>query len=287
MTMHIPSADDLPGIIDTVASWQREGLPIQVHPGDLGWYQRFGAVALASALRVWTHDGEVAVVGFLDESELIRMTISPEHDEDATIAEAVVVDIGTALSDLLPPGAGIVEARFGSALQHTLTEAGWTSGEPWTVLRRDLAHPIPPTSLRFEAVEADRVDDWIGVEASAFPGSSLTVERWKSMAAGHAYQQARCLVGYADDGRAVGAATVWSAGRGRPGIIEPLGVHSEHRGHGFGTEMALGAASALRSMEASSITVATPSSNVAAVAAYRAAGMGNLGEVFDFRRPEW
>ncbi|WP_436326522.1 GNAT family N-acetyltransferase [Brevibacterium sp. FAM 27836] len=71
------------------------------------------------------------------------------------------------------------------------------------------------------------------------------------------------------------------------GIIEPLGVHSEHRGHGFGTEMALGAASALRSMEASSITVATPPSNVAAVAAYRAAGMGNLGEVFDFCRPEW
>ena len=43
---------DLPDIIDTVSFWQREGLPVQVHPGDLGWYQRFGADALASALRV-------------------------------------------------------------------------------------------------------------------------------------------------------------------------------------------------------------------------------------------
>ena len=285
MTMHIPSVDDLPGIIDTVASWQREGLSVQVHPGDLGWYQRFGANALASALRVWTHDGEPAAVGFLDESELIRMAISPGHAEDTTLAEAVVTDLETVLSDLLPSGTGIVEARFGSALQHALTKAGWTYDEPWTVLHRDLADPVPPTSLRFVAVEADRVDDRVSVEASAFRGSSLTVERWMSMAGGHAYQQARCLVGYCADGAAVGAATVWSAGHGRPGIVEPLGVHSEHRGYGFGTGMALGAASVLRDMGASSITVATPSSNDAAVAAYRAAGMDSLGEVRDYLRP--
>ena len=56
-------------IIDAVASWQREGLPVQVHPGDLGWYQRFGSQALASGLRVWTRYGEIAAVGFLDETE--------------------------------------------------------------------------------------------------------------------------------------------------------------------------------------------------------------------------
>ena len=285
MTMLTLSTKDLPGIIDTVASWQREGLPVQVHPGDLGWYQRFGSQALASALRVWTRDGEIAAVGFLDESELIRMAISPNHAADESLAEAVVTDIEIALSDLLPPGTGIVEARFGSALQHTLTEAGWTPDEPWTVLHRDLAGPKPPTELRFEAVEADDVDDRISVEAAAFPGSSLTVERWTSMAAGHAYRQARCLVGYSTDGAAVGATTVWSAGRGRPGIIEPLGVHGDHRGRGYGTEMAIGAATALRSMGASSVTVATPAYNTAAVATYRAAWMDSLGEVRDFRRP--
>ena len=283
--MMIPSAEDLSNIIDAVASWQREGLPVQVHPGDLGWYQRFGEDALASALRVWTHDGKTAAVGFLDESELIRMALSPDHAANATLAEAVVTDLGTSLSDLLPPGTGIVEARFGPALQHTLTEAGWTLDEPWTVLHRNLADPVPPTALRFEAVEADDVDDRISVEAAAFPGSSLTAERWNLMSAGRAYRQARCLVGYSAGGAAVAAATVWSAGRGRPGIIEPLGVHSDHRGHGYGRDIALGAASALRSMGASSITVATPSSNHAAVATYRAAGMGILGDVRDFRRP--
>ena len=236
-------------------------------------------------MRVWTRDGEIAAVGFLDESELIRMAISPDHASDETLAEAVVTDLETTLSDLLPPGTGIVEARFGAELQHTLTQARWTPDEPWTVLHRALSDSVPPTSLRFETVEADDIADRVSVESAAFPGASLTAERWQLMAAGHAYQQARCLVGYSTDGVAVGATTVWSAGHGRPGIIEPLGVHGDHRGHGYGTEMALGAASALRSMGASSVNVATPSSNTAAVATYRAAGMDSLGEVRDFRRP--
>lgn len=49
--------------------------------------------------------------------------------------------------------------------------------------------------------------------------------------------------------------------------------------------MTLAAATALRETGASSITVATPSSNTAAVATYRAAGMSILGEVRDFCRP--
>ncbi|UVI37487.1 GNAT family N-acetyltransferase [Brevibacterium spongiae] len=284
--MLTPSTADLPDIIATTASWQREGLPVQVHPGDLGWYQRFGADALAGALRVWTIGDEIAAIGFLDETELIRMAIAPDHADDKTIADAIVSDLVGDLSDLLPAGTGIAEARFGPALQTALAEAGWTSDEPWTLLHRSLDDPIPPVSLTIDVVEPGNIDDRITVEASAFPGASLTHDRWQDMAAGCAYRQARCLVGYTSDGEAAGATTVWSAGPGRPGIIEPLGVHSDHRGLGFGVDMARAAAAALRDMGASSITVATPSSNTAAVAAYRSAGMSILGEVMDFRRPD-
>jgi ribosomal protein S18 acetylase RimI-like enzyme len=289
MTMLKPTTTDLPGIIDTVGSWQREGLPLQVHPGDLGWYQRFGAEALASALRVWTVGDDPAAVGFLDESELIRMAISPDHSDDQALAEAILADFTGDLTELLPAGKGIVEARFGSALQHTLTEAGWGSDEAWTTLHRDLSEPIPSVTQRIETVDPDRADnriaDRIAVESSAFPGSSLTADRWRSMADGHAYKQAKCLVGFTADGAPAGATTVWSAGPRRPGVIEPLGVHGDHRGHGFGVEMTLAAAAALREMGASSVTVATPTSNTVAVATYRAAGMSILGEVRDFCRP--
>ena len=52
---------------------------------------------------------------------------------------------------------------------------------------------------------------------------------------GVAYADARCLLGFDADDNAVAAITVWSAGPGRPGLIEPMGVHNEHRGHGYAT----------------------------------------------------
>ena len=108
---------------------------------------------------------------------------------------------------------------------------------------------------------------------------------WHAMAAAPPYAQARCLVGYDDSGAAVAGVTVWSAGSGRPGLLEPLGVHEDHRGHGYGTAISVAAAAALREMGASSATVCTPSSNVGAVAAYASAGFQRLPDVTDFRRP--
>jgi ribosomal protein S18 acetylase RimI-like enzyme len=62
------------------------------------------------------------------------------------------------------------------------------------------------------------------------------------MAAGPLYADARCLLGYDDAGEAVGAITVWSAGPGKPGLIEPLGVHPHQRGHGYGTALTVAVA---------------------------------------------
>jgi ribosomal protein S18 acetylase RimI-like enzyme len=104
------------------------------------------------------------------------------------------------------------------------------------------------------------------------------------MAAASPYRRARCLVGYDAEGNAVAAVTVWSAGEGRPGLLEPLGVHRDHRGHGYGTDITLAAATALQEMGASSATVCTPSRNVGGVAAYVSAGFERLPDVTDFRR---
>ncbi|HIV59491.1 MAG TPA: GNAT family N-acetyltransferase [Candidatus Stackebrandtia faecavium] len=283
--MTTPSVAQLPSIIESVASWQYEGSPIQVHPGDLGWYERFGAESLAGALRVWSRDGDTVAVGFLDESELIRMAIAPSIHDDDGIASDIADDFVDSFGELLPAGSGIVEARFGDALQRTLTDRGWTADDPWIPLYRDLTPPVPSSPLQVEVVGPELIEDRVMVEASAFPGSSLSFDRWHRMAGGHAYRDAKCLVGYDEDGAAVAAATVWAAGRDRPGVIEPFGVHADHRGRGHGVAMALAAAEAMRQMGCSSATVATPSSNAAAVATYRAAGFATPGEVTDFCRP--
>lgn len=281
----LPTVADLPRVIDAVASWQREGAPVQVHPGDLGWYQRFGVEALASALRVWEQDGKAVAVGFLDESDLIRMSIAPDAGDDVDVATRIADDFVDSLSEVLAPGDGVAEVRFGHALQRVLTDRGWTADEPWTPLHRDLKQPVPSPALRVKTVGPKLIADRVVVEAAAFPGSSLSADRWQAMADGHAYRNAECLVGYDENEAPVAATTVWSAGAGRPGVIEPLGVHADFRGRGYGVAITLAAAEAMRRMGCSSATVATPSSNEAAVATYLAAGFGSQGEVSDFCRP--
>ena len=124
------------------------------------------------------------------------------------------------------------------------------------------------------------------VQRAAFDRSTFTDERWHAMAAARPYADARCLVAYDDLGEAVAAVTVWSAGPGKPGLLEPMGVHREHRGRGYGTSITLAAAAALQEMGSSSAIVCTPSSNVGGVATYRAAGFQALPEVRDRYRDD-
>ena len=49
-----PDVDGLGEVVAAMREWQVEGAPIQLHPGDLGWFWRFGAEATAAATRTWT-----------------------------------------------------------------------------------------------------------------------------------------------------------------------------------------------------------------------------------------
>lgn len=101
------------------------------------------------------------------------------------------------------------------------------------------------------------------------------------MAAGLPYADARCLVAYDDQGEAVAAVTVWSAGPGRPGLLEPMGVHREHRGHGYGTAITLAAAATLQALGSSSAIVCARSANVGALSTYESAGFRSCPEIRD------
>lgn len=268
----------------TLASWQRDGLPVQLHPGDLGWQWRFGADVLADSLRVWSRDEEAVAIGFVDH-DVVRMALAPSVDQHDDVARALVRDLEDPSTGVLSAGGATVEARFGQAFRSLLDAHGWLPDEPWTPLHRDLARPVQGCSLRVETVGPAHVAERVAVQGAAFEGSTFTVGRWHTMTTGIAYQQARCLVGYDDRGVAVAAVTVWSAGPGRPGLLEPMGVHRDHRGCGHGRSITLAAAAALRDLGSSSAIVATPASNEGAVATYAAAGFAAAADVTDFRRP--
>ncbi|MGB3438428.1 MAG: GNAT family N-acetyltransferase [Actinophytocola sp.] len=277
MVLGKPGVDGLSEAVGVLREWQDDGAPTQLHPGDLGWFWRFGAEATAAAVRTWRRDGRILSVGLLDGPGLLRLTIAQDAARDEELARRLVDDV----SGVLPEGKVSVEAPKGALVHDVLSEKGWHTDEPWTPLRRDLTEPVRDPGMRIEVIGPERADVRAAVQRAAFDGSTFTAERWHAMAAGSPYADARCLVAHDDRGNAVAAVTVWSAGPGRPGLLEPMGVHRDHRGHGHGTAITVAAAAALRELGSSSAIVCTPSANAGAVATYASAGFRRLPEVRD------
>lgn len=279
-----PKADELSDLAGMLREWQYDAAPMQLHPGDVGWFYRFGAEATAAAVRTWSRDGRILAVGLLDGPRLLRMTIAPDAYRDDELAQRLVEDVTDPERGVLPAGKVNIEAPQGVLLQDLLPESGWSVDEPWTPLRRDLAEPVEDPGVRIETAGPEQVHERAAVQRASFDGSTFTDERWHAMASGPLYADARCLLAYDDRGDAVATVTVWSAGPGRPGLIEPMGVHRDHRGHGYGKAITVAAAAALREMGSSSALVATPSANVGGVATYKAAGFQPLPEIRDLHR---
>jgi ribosomal protein S18 acetylase RimI-like enzyme len=282
--LNTPDAGDLEAVVRALAEWRREGSPMQLHPGDVGYYWQFGPEKTAASLRTWSREGRILGVGLIDGPDLVRMAVEPESQKDEELARQMAEDVTRPERGVLSADEAHVEALWGGRFREVLLEDGWELDEPWIPMVRDLSEPVADSGLRIEVVGPERVEDRVAVHRGAFEGSKFSAERWQAMTAGTPYAGARCLVGYDRQGEAVAATTVWSAGPGKPGLIEPLGVHSDHHGHGYGKAIAVAAAEALRDMGASSATVCAEGANAAAVATYRAAGFQPQAEVRDLRR---
>ncbi|WP_188939719.1 GNAT family N-acetyltransferase [Nakamurella endophytica] len=285
-TLGTPGVDGLADVAGVLRDWQDDTSPLQLHPGDLGWFWRFGAEATAAAVRVWGRGGAIAAVGLLDGPELLRLTVAPEMWRDAELARQVAADAAHPERGILPAGTVSVETPTGTAVQEAFSEVGWATGESWTPLTRDLTDPVPDPGVRVEIVRPATVADFTAVHRSAFGSGRFTDDRWRAMSTGVPFADARCLLLYDGHGAAVAGVTVWSAGAGRPGLIEPLGVHADHHGHGHGRAACLAAASALRELGGSSVQVCTPTARTAAVATYRSAGFRRLPERLDRTRAD-
>lgn len=292
-----PQVDELDRILRVLNEWQDDSGPLHLHPGDLGWYSLRGATATAAATRVWSRGDTALAIALIDGPQLLRFAIDPALHEDETLARRIATDVGEPIKGVLDPGSATIEARGASALSEQLATAGWLPDEAWTPLRLDLAEPVADlqglvdvADVRVETVEPGRTDEWVAVHWSAFRGTPMPDERlrsfvagWRAAAEGPFLDSGRILSLY-NDGNVVAVAAVWSAGAGRPGLIEPMGVHQDHRGHGYGTMMTRAAATALREMGSSSATVCAESSNVGALSTYLSAGFLAYPEVTDWRR---
>jgi GNAT superfamily N-acetyltransferase len=290
MTLTTPTAAQLAEITRTLSEWQT-GWKGFLHPGDLGWHSMAGAEESAADLRCWTVDGSLVAIGMFDGDDLFRMAMVPSLLDDDEVARRVEDD----LVRVLPPGPVTVEARGALALQARLRAQGWEDDEPWTPLQLDLRGPVSASPrgavLRVEEVGPDQAAAWTAVHWSAFKGTTPSAEesrrlvrRWTTMATGPFAHLAHHLIGYDASGQPVAVTTVWTAGHGRPGLVEPMGVHRDHHGRGYGTAITLAGAHALRRHGASSAAVVAENSNAGALATYLAAGFTASAPVADLVR---
>lgn len=192
ITMTTPHGKGLHSAIDALAGWQHDGLPIQLHSGDLGWAYQIGASALSERVRMWDVNGEIRAVGYLDDPTVLRVAIASEAGHDEELAVHMVNDIVDPSHGVLPEGSVSVEARFGAAFHSRLRAAGWQPDELWTPLIRDLTEPVEDSGVRIEEVGPDQVQARVSVQRASFEASRFTEERWQAMADGPAYANARC-----------------------------------------------------------------------------------------------
>ncbi|WP_326642285.1 GNAT family N-acetyltransferase [Nonomuraea fuscirosea] len=282
--MGTPEAGRLGGVTRVLAGWQDDEVPVQLHPGDVGWFWRFGAERTARATRTWSRAGQLLAVGLLDGPDLLRLAFAPGTLRDGDLARQVAADASAPGRGVLPAGQVYVEAPAEALVRDLLAEDGWRDGDLWTLLWRDLGAPVPDPGVHVEVIGPEQAHEWAEVVHASFEKSTFTGERWHAMAAGAPYADARCLLARDERGRAVAAVAVWPAGQGRLGLIEPMGVHRDHRGHGYGRAITFAAARALRDLGSSSVVVYTPSTNTGAVATYLSAGLRRVSERRDLYR---
>jgi GNAT superfamily N-acetyltransferase len=286
LVLETPDAGRLREVLEVLRGWQRDDAPIQLHPGDIGWAAALGVDAAAAAVRTWSRGDEVVAIGFLDGPTVLRMTVSPSAWSDRDVAEQVVVDLDDPDRGVFAAGTASVEAPDGTGVRAALDDAGWELGDPWAPLRLDLADAVPPVALHTDLVGPEQVPEFTSVHRAAWGSERFTDERWHAMASGPAHADALCLLGRDEDGTPVAGVTVWSAGPGRPALLEPLGVHPDHRRRGHGRAVCLAAAAALRERGCSSLLVCTEGDRVSAIQTYLAAGFEALPQRLDRTRRE-
>ena len=201
------------------------------------------------------------------------------------LARELVADLSEPERGVMPAGKVSVEVPDGTRVQELLSGGIWSNGEPWTPLRLGLAAPVDQTGLQTEVVlSAEQVSECTAVHRSAWGSEGFQQQKWHTMASGSPFADARCLLARDDRGVAVATVTAWSAGPGKPALLEPLGVHAEHRRRGYGAAICVSAAAHLRELGSSSVLVCTPSSLRSAVGTYEAAGFERLPERLDRSR---
>lgn len=290
--METPTIAELGSLYRTLSSWQHSSWAGQLHSGDLGWHSTVGPQRMAADLRVWARRRVPVAIGLIDGGEVLRMGFAPDVLDDYALACGIADDLMNCSCGIFAGDTVIVEARGAHALMRILQQRGWCDDAPWMplVASPNRSNATNDTGVYVQQAELDDASEWAAVHWSAFKEApcdtasfDLLCSRIKHIFDGLFAEHCKLLIARDDGGTAVAVACVWFAGDGRPGLIEPMGVHADYRGRGHGKAITLAAVEHLTSWGSSSAVVVAEVKNPGALAAYESAGFASLGEVCDLK----
>lgn len=276
-------------VLAALRAWEPlAGCGWQLQAGDLGWALRFEPEIRDEQIRVWWDaDGKPAAVVLCDQPTNARCAVSPAHLHDASLAEAMLEDLTDRLART-DGGPWIDPPPGPAALTRVLLGAGFEPDpDIWLHLWRPLGtgdrDPSRATGDVVVRPLADgEIDERVELQRAAFPGSSLTPERYRRLRAEPGYRPGLDLISERD-GTLTAFCLAWVGPAGGTGLLEPAGTHPQHRRNGHGSAVLAEAFRRLAAAGATGVSVMAPVSNRPAIELYRSVGMSAVTE----RRAYW
>jgi ribosomal protein S18 acetylase RimI-like enzyme len=144
-----------------------------------------------------------------------------------------------------------------------------------------LLHGLTVRPLALEADITARVE----CGHAAFPGSTQTVERYRTVAEAWLYRRDLDRLIVTDDGRVVAFALGWFDPATGVVELEPVGVHPEWHRRGLGGEICRATLRAARDLGAERAMIAADRTNAAAMGLYASLGLTITAEIVPYARP--
>jgi len=285
------------------ARLERDWPAVRFHPGDLDWWvvATYGRVpGMTERVRLW-FDGD-------SDQPIAYGWFGPPSDLDFVIASDDPAEVAPIVTEMV---------AWADERRHTLGEDAVGPLRTW-VSRTDDGATTALTALGLEredrpgfvhfTSDLDIADHWPGPDLpagltirplasdedvaarvvcghAAFPGSTQTEERYRTVGDAWLYRRDLDLQIVTDDGRVVAFALGWLDQA--TGIIElePVGVHPEWHRRGLGGEICRATLRAGRTLGATRAVIAADRTNAAAMGLYASLGLRITADIVPFARP--
>jgi GNAT superfamily N-acetyltransferase len=300
------SPDDTRLIQDLVRErLERDWPAIRFHPGDIDWWvvSLHGRVpGMPGRVRLWFDgpgegarllaygwfgppsdlDFVVAADGSADVGRLLADIVAWGDERRATLAEGTIGPLRVWASDA---DAVATDALAGLGFEredrpgfvHFTGDLASADGWPAPSLPRGL-------TIRAFAWDAD-LPSRVDCGHAAFPGSTQTIERYRTVRDTWLYRPDLDTVIATEDGRVVAFTLAWFDPATSSVELEPVGVHPEWHRHGLGGAICRAALRAARDLGARRTMIAADRSNPAAMGLYASLGLTITATIVPHARP--